>query len=40
MPQWNLYFDDEIEYMRRDHPEEYADMIIDGTKPFEDQLIL
>jgi uridine kinase len=38
--QWEKWFDDESGYIERDHPEEFADVIIDGTLPFEDQLLL
>jgi uridine kinase len=35
---WNRWFDDELDYMARDEPEAYADFVMDGTVPFEDQL--
>ena len=38
--QWEKWFDDESGYIERDHPEEFADVVIDGTLPFEDQLLL
>jgi uridine kinase len=36
---WNGWFDDELGYMARHSPEQFADIVIDGTAPFEDQLI-
>jgi uridine kinase len=36
---WNGWFDDELGYMARDDPEQFADIVIDGTAPFEEQLI-
>jgi uridine kinase len=36
---WNEWFDDELGYMARHNPEQFADVVIDGTGPFEDQLI-
>jgi uridine kinase len=35
---WNEWFDDELGYMARHNPEQFADIVIDGTTPFEDQL--
>ena len=35
---WERYFADEESYMHRDRPEEYADVAVDGTQPFEPQL--
>ena len=35
---WTGWFDDELGYMARDEPESYADLVMDGTVPFEDQL--
>jgi uridine kinase len=37
---WSQYFNDEVGYMTRDHPEEFAHILVDGTRPFEDQLRL
>ncbi len=34
----NRYFDDELGYMARDEPEQFADIVLDGTVPFEEQL--
>ena len=39
LERWNNWFDDELGYMARDDPEQFADIVIDGTVPFEDQLI-
>jgi len=36
---WNSYFDDELGYMARDEPQKFADIVLDGTVPFEEQLI-
>ena len=36
---WNRWFDDELGYMARDEPEKFADIVLDGTVPFGDQLI-
>ena len=36
---WQGWFDEEDKYMRRDNPKAYADIITDGTKPFEEQII-
>jgi uridine kinase len=36
---WNRYFDDELEYMARDEPQKYADIVLDGTLPSSEQLI-
>ena len=38
LEQWNRYFDDELRYMARDEPEQFADIVLDGTVPFEEQL--
>lgn len=37
---WEKWFKEEDVYMQRDRPKEYADMVIDGTKPFADQVII
>jgi uridine kinase len=37
---WSQYFNDEVRYMTRDHPEEFARILVDGTRPFQDQLRL
>jgi uridine kinase len=37
---WEQYYSDEEGYMRRDDPERYADLVLDGTEPFEGQLDL
>ncbi len=38
LEQWNRYFDDELRYMAHDEPEQFADIVLDGTVPFEEQL--
>jgi uridine kinase len=35
---WHGWFAAEDKYMRRDNPKEYADLLVDGTKPFDGQL--
>jgi uridine kinase len=35
---WEEWFIEEDVYIKRDNPEENADIVIDGTKPFEDQI--
>ncbi|HEV2412758.1 MAG TPA: hypothetical protein VGS28_03060 [Candidatus Saccharimonadales bacterium] len=35
---WDKWRKEELDYVQRDDPKSYADIIIDGTKPFEDQL--
>ncbi len=35
---WNKWFEDEEIYFDRDNPKAYADLVIDGTRPFEDQV--
>lgn len=37
---WEAWFQKEIEYMKRDNPKEKADIVIDGTKPFAEQIQL
>ena len=39
LKRWNRYFDDELGYMERDEPEQFVDFVLDGTVPFEEQLI-
>ena len=36
--QWNKWFDDEVGYMARDEPERFADVVLSGTMPVEEQL--
>lgn len=36
---WSEWSNDEDEYMRRDHPQEHADIVVNGTVPFEEQLL-
>jgi hypothetical protein len=35
---WEQWFAEEDEYMQRDQPVSHADIVIDGTKPFEEQI--
>lgn len=35
---WNEWAEAEDEYLRRDNPKEIADIVIDGTRPLEQQL--
>lgn len=37
---WEGWFEEEDKYMRRDHPKDYADVVIDGTKSFADQILM
>jgi uridine kinase len=37
---WHKWFKEEVNYMNRDHPKDYADLIINGTQPFESQIIV
>lgn len=37
---WEKWFEEENEYMQRDNPKENADMVVDGTKPFDEQIKL
>ena len=39
LERWNKWFDDEVGYMSRDEPEQFADIVLRGTLPFEEQLI-
>jgi uridine kinase len=34
---WDQYYNDEEGYLRRDNPQAYADLVFDGTQPFECQ---
>lgn len=36
---WQKWLESENAYLERDQPQAYADIIIDGTKPFEEQII-
>ena len=36
--QWNKWFDDEVGYMAGHDPERFADVVLSGTMPFEEQL--
>jgi uridine kinase len=33
---WQKWLQDEHDYLTRDQPQDYADIVIDGTKPFEE----
>ena len=35
---WENWFENENEYIARDNPKEYADIVVDGTKPFDELL--
>ena len=35
---WNKWFEEEEKYIARDDPKSHADIVIDGTKPFEEQI--
>jgi uridine kinase len=35
---WQQWLDYENDYLDREHPEEHADLLVDGTKPFDEQL--
>jgi uridine kinase len=35
---WQGWLKDENDYLQRDQPQAYADLVLDGTKPFEDQI--
>lgn len=35
---WQQWYEKEEIYIARDNPKEFADIVLDGTKPFEDQL--
>ena len=37
---WKGWFEAEDKYLQRDHPEQLADITVDGTKPFDDQISL
>jgi uridine kinase len=37
---WQRYFSDEANYIARDLPEQYADLVVDGAQPFEHQVVL
>jgi len=36
---WQQWLGEENVYFKRDQPKRYADLVIDGTKPFEKQII-
>lgn len=36
---WDKWFKEEDEYIKRDNPKAYANIVIDGMKPFEEQLV-
>jgi uridine kinase len=35
---WERWFEEEDVYMRRDQPKQHADIVIDGTSPFREQM--
>jgi uridine kinase len=35
---WTKWLEEEETYIQRDNPREYADVVIDGTKPIQDQI--
>ena len=35
---WERWFQDEESYIAHDRPQEYADLVIDGTRPYDEQL--
>lgn len=35
---WTKWFEEEDIYIKRDNPKEHADLVLDGTRPFEDQV--
>jgi uridine kinase len=35
---WEQWYKDEEIYIKRDNPTEFADLVVDGTKPFEEQI--
>lgn len=35
---WEKWFADEEEYIARDNPRDFADLVVDGTKPFEPRI--
>jgi uridine kinase len=37
---WERWYEEEDAYMRRDEPKQHADIVIDGTHPFGEQLIV
>jgi uridine kinase len=37
---WNGWLDSEDTYFAKDEPQKYADVVVDGTKPFREQIIL
>jgi uridine kinase len=38
LEQWNRWFDDEVGYMARDEPKRFANVVLSGTMPLEEQL--
>lgn len=35
---WQQWYENEEKYLNRDNPKQYADIVLDGTQPFIDQL--
>jgi len=40
LKKWQQWYEDEEGYIQRDDPEDYAEVVLDGTRPFEEQLLL
>jgi uridine kinase len=38
LEQWNRWFDDEMGYLARHESEQFADIVVSGTMPFEEQV--
>ena len=38
MQMWQQWYEQERAYMKRDNPKEFANLVVDGTMPFEEQL--
>ena len=39
LERWNGWFDEELGYMARDEPQQFADIVLNSTVSFEHQLI-
>lgn len=35
---WEKWFEEESKYIQRDNPKGHADLVVDGTKPFDEQI--
>ena len=40
LKKWQQWYKDEESYIQRDDPESFADIVLDGTQPFQDQIRL